>query len=131
MYLRFIKGKRKNIPSYGKLIAKSFHPQTIDKKQLFDELQKEANAKQPVVEQVLSGLAKLLKYHLQNGDIVEIPHIGTMKMDVESRTFDSADDFEPSRHIKRHKISFIPESYKGKQALLEGIQYTILPIKDE
>ena len=122
MIIKITKGARKNIVSYGKYTAKAMHFNTITMDDVCKEIEKNCSAKSSDVELVLRELVDVLKHHLQQGDRVQLPHLGTMKMDIESKAFDNPKDFNPAMHIKRCKISFIPQSYKKHQPLLEDIK---------
>ncbi len=122
MILKITKGTRKNIVSYGKYTAKVMHLNTITMDDVCKEIESNCSAKSSDVELVLRELVDVLKHHLQEGHRVQLPHLGTMKMDIESKAFDNPKDFNPAEHIKRCKISFIAKSYKGRQTLLDDIK---------
>ncbi len=122
MIVKITKGARKNIVSYGKYTVKAMHYNTITMNDVCKEIETNCSAKSSDVELVLRELVDVLKHHLQQGHKVQLPHLGTMKMDIESRAFDNPKDFNPAMHIKRCKISFIPQSYKKHQTLLEDIK---------
>ncbi|MBO7052558.1 MAG: HU family DNA-binding protein [Prevotella sp.] len=122
MILKITKGTRKNIVSYGKYTAKAMHLNTITMDDVCKEIESNCSAKSSDVELVLRELVDVLKHHLQEGHRVQLPHLGTMKMDIESKAFDNPKDFNPAEHIKRCKISFIAKSYKGRQTLLDDIK---------
>ena len=122
MIVKITKGARKNIVSYGKYTAKTMHYNTITMDDVCEEIQKNCGAKASDVVQVLRELVDVLKHHLQQGNRVQLPFLGTMKMDIESKAFENPKDFNPAMHIKRCKISFIPQSYKKHQTLLEDIK---------
>lgn len=122
MLVQLVEGTRKNIPSYGKFTAKAFHPQTVTMHQVCKEIQEHCGAKASDVVQVLRELEDVLQLHLQSGDKVVLPFLGTMKMDIDSKVFDKPEDFDPAKHIKRFKISFLANSIKGERALFDGIK---------
>ncbi len=122
MIVRITKGARKNIASYGKYTAKAMHFNTVTMEDVCREIERNCSAKSSDVELVLRELVDVLKHHLQEGNRVQLPHLGTMKMDIESKAFDTPKDFSPAEHIKRCKISFIPKSHKGRQTLLDDIK---------
>ncbi len=121
MILKITKGKRKNIASYGKYTVKAMHYNTITMNDVCKEIETNCSAKSSDVELVLRELVDVLKHHLQQGHKVQLPHLGTMKMDIESRAFDNPKNFNPAKHIRRFKIRFRAQSHKGHQTLLEDI----------
>jgi hypothetical protein len=122
MLVQLVEGTRKNVASYGKFTAKAFHPQTLTMEDVCKEIQNNCGAKASDVVQVLRELVDVLQLHLQAGDKVELPYLGTMKMDIDSKVFDRPEDFNPGEHIKRFKISFIAKSIKGERALFDGVK---------
>ena len=121
MKVRIVKGKRKNVASYGKYVAKAVHFQTITPEAFGKEIQENCTAKCSDVELVLREAFDVLDFHMRRGDKVQLPHIGTLKLEVDSRVFDKAEDFVPGKHIKRVKLSLIPNSSHGKQELYSNV----------
>ena len=121
MIVKISKGARKNIPSYGKYTAKALHLNTITLEDVCSEVERNCSMKSSDVQAVLRELLDVLKHHLQQGNRVQLPPLGTMKLDLESGAFDDPAEFSAAKHIKRCKVSFIPTSYRGRQPLLDGV----------
>lgn len=109
MEYKIIKGKRRAIASYGRYVARVVHRQTVTYDDFARELAREAGtAKVSDMHAVMGKVLRILNRHLMQGDIVEIPYIGRMKLEAISASMDDASDFDPVRHIKGHRVRLIP-----------------------
>ena len=112
------------LPSHGKYMAKAVHQNTIDTRQLIDELAKRSrsNMDASIIKPVLIGLSEIIMEHLRNGDKVKLDEFGLMKLEIESEKVDNPQDFKP-KHIRGVRLHFIPESREGSQALYKDIEF--------
>lgn len=111
--------------SYGKYVARAMHYNTITTEQLEKEIQENCSAKVSDCELVLCELAETLVRHLQAGDRVELPYIGTAKLEIMSVAVDSEKEFNPHKHIKGVKVHILPKSDKGVKELYDGINFSL------
>lgn len=124
MKYKLVEGKRKAIGSYGKYVARAVHPMVVTYDDFFKEVAKEAGTAKPSdVHAVMGKVLSILVQHLQKGDVVEIPYLGRMKIDIDSAAVDSPEEFIPQKHIKSVHVNFTAQSKKGAQELFQGISF--------
>ena len=116
---------KRTLPSHGKYMAKAVHQNTIDTRQLIDELARRSRSgmDESIIKPVLIGLSEIIKDHLRNGDRVKLDEFGLMKLEISSEKVDKPEDFKPKKHIKGVKLHFLPESIEGKQPLYDDIKF--------
>lgn len=127
MHYKLQKVTNRTQKSYGKYVARAVHHNTITSDQLEEEIQQNCSAKKSDCKLVLCELAETIARHLQNGDRVVLPYIGTVKLEIESVAVDDAADFDVRKHIKGVRAHLLPKSDKGVQELYEGVRPTPLP----
>lgn len=118
--------RRNNNPSqksFGKYIAKAQHFNTITQEQLEEEIQQNCSAKVSDCRLVLCEFAETLRRHLQNGDKVELPYLGTAKLEIVSSAVDDSSEFEAAKHIKRVQVHVIPHSKNGIIDMYNDIEF--------
>lgn len=123
MKYRITKGTKPTLPSYNRYTAKAIHLNTITARMLEEEIQSRCSATTSDVLLVLGALQDVIVDHLQRGDKVELPYLGTLKMEIESKAVDSPEDFCPYEHIKRASLHLVPKSSNGKPEVYEGLHY--------
>lgn len=74
--------------SYGKYVAKVHHCNTITSQQLQEEIQRNCSATVADCTLVMCELAETIKRHRQDGDKVELPYLGTAKLEILSAAVD-------------------------------------------
>lgn len=118
-----VKGKRKAIGSYGKYVARVVHNDIVTYEDFFKEMAQEAGTAKPSdLHAVMGKVLRILVRHLQMGDVVEIPYLGRMKIDIDSVAVDSPEDFDARKHVKSVHLNFTAQCSKGKQELFDGIK---------
>ena len=118
--------RRNNNPSqrsYGKFIAKAQHFNTITQEQLEEEIQRNCSATAADCRLVMCEFAETLRRHLQDGDKVELPYIGTAKLEIVSASVEEKEDFDPKKHIKRVQVHVIPKSENGVIEMYKGVKF--------
>lgn len=110
--------------SYGKYVAKAIHPNTITANEIELEIADNCSAKQSDCQLVLCELADTIKHHLQAGDRVELPFLGTIKLEIDSMAVDTEEEFNVARHVKGLRLHLLPKSSKGKVDLYDDIEIT-------
>lgn len=124
MKYKLVKGKRKAIGSYGKYVARAVHYDVVKYDDFFDEVAKEAGTAKPSdVHAVMGKVLNILVKHLQKGDVVEIPYLGRMKIDIDSAAVDTMEEFDVRKHIKSVHLNFTAKSSQGSQELIDGIKF--------
>lgn len=124
MKYKLVEGKRKAIGSYGKYVARAVHNGVVTYNDFYDEVARESGSATPSdVHAVMGKVLNILVRHLQQGDVVEIPYLGRMKLDIDSVGVDSPEDFKANEHIKSLHVNFTAQSKNGQQKLLEGIKF--------
>lgn len=116
------KGTKSTMPSYGKYKAVAVHPDTVTQEEIEAEAERNCTVTRADVKAVMTEVMAVIRRHLQNGDRVRIDDWGTMKLELESKAVDSPKEFDATKHIKRVKVNFLPESRKGVQHLYDGIR---------
>lgn len=122
MDYRIVKGTKPTLASYNKYTAKAVHYNTLTAKQLEEEIERNCSATAADVILVLDALQDVLIRHLKDGDKVELPSIGTLKLEIESRTFDAPEDFRADKHIKRYAVHLVPKCQNGEPEIYKDIK---------
>lgn len=124
MKYKLVKGKRRAIGSYDKYVARVVHNGVVNYKDFFEEVRIEAGTAKPCdVHAVMGKVLRILVRHLQQGDIVEIPYLGRMKIDIDSAAVDTPADFDAKKHIKSVHVNFTAQRSNGTQELFDGIRF--------
>lgn len=121
MNYKIEKKNNPTIPSYGKYAAKAVHLNTLTAKELEKEIQRNCSARVSDVVLVLNELQDVLLQHLKAGDKVELPAIGTLKLEIKSRTIEDPKDFSPSQHIRGFNLHILPKSSNGTPDLYKDV----------
>lgn len=110
--------------SYGKYVARAVHNNTVSAKEIELEIQDNCSVKRSDCEAVLCELADCLKHHLQAGEKVELPFLGTVKLEIDSIAVDNEEDFNASQHIKGVKLHLLPKNGKSGIDFRDGLELT-------
>lgn len=110
--------------SYGKYVAKAVHENTITAEQLEQEIQNNCAAKVSDCRLVLCELSEVIRQHLQSGDKVQLPFLGTIKLEIDSSAVDTEEEFNVHEHVKGVKVHLLPRSSSGKIDLYDGTEIT-------
>ncbi len=117
------KQTRSSMPSFGQYVARVFHHQTVTNKEIEREISEMCTVTPHDVKAVLSALSAALKQHLQDGDIVKLADVGTLKLEIEGSPAPTPLDFDAHRHIRGVRLHFLPESENKRRKLYQGIRY--------
>ena len=123
MRYKLLKVNNHTQKSYGKYVAKAMHHNTITTDQLEKEIERNCSATVADCKLVMCEFAEILRYHLQSGDKVELPYIGTAKIEIISSAIDDDNDFDPKKHIKGVRVHVLPKSKNGVIELYKGIKF--------
>lgn len=122
MKYKIQQGNKPTLPSYGKYTVKAAHQQTVDYEKFMGEMQYGSCFTKGTIDGVINDFFNVLSRHLRDGDIVEIPKIGTFKMEIESRTFDCPEDFDPKSHVRRFSLHLLPKCSSGTPELYQDVK---------
>ena len=122
MIYKIAKGTKPSIPSYGRYAAKAIHTQTITQEMLMKEIERNCSAKASDVMLVLTELQDVMLSHLRDGCKIELPAIGTMKLEIRSKTVDSPEAFCAEKHVKGFCLHIVPKCRNGKPEIYKGIR---------
>lgn len=125
MKYRLEKQTKPTLTTFGKFRAKAVHVNTIESRQLLEEMVQRNHSGYKVsdLKAILISLSAVIREHLRNGDKVKLEEFGLMKLEIVSDKVDKAEDFKPKKHIKGVRLHFIPESREGSQAFYEDIEF--------
>lgn len=116
------KGTKSSMPSYGKYKAVAIHADTVTQEEIEAEAERNCTVTKADVKAVMNEVMAVIRRHLQNGDRVRLEDWGILKLELESKTVEQPEEFNATKHIKRVKVHFLPESRKGVQRLYNGIK---------
>lgn len=121
MFYELVKRNHKAMPSYGKWVPRAIHYNTLTEQDLMNEIQANCSATRADVILVCGALFEALKNHLRDGDRVEIPELGTMKLEINGAAVDTPEEFSPDEHIRGVSLHVLPKSRKGVKELYADI----------
>lgn len=108
-----IKGEEK------KFIMQAISTGTVDAERIALEISRECSLSEVDVQAVIMALGQKLRFHLEEGEIVELGDLGRFKLGIKSPTQNEASALHPSA-IKAFRLNFQP-SKKMKHWLKSGI----------
>ena len=124
MKYKVVQQNKPTLPSHEKFMAKAVHVNTIDTRQIIEEVTKRSKVFDgSVIIPVIDCLSDVIMKHLRDGDRVRLDNFGLMKLEIVSDKVDASDDFKPKKHIQGVRLHFIPESIDKKQPLYDGIKF--------
>ena len=99
------------LPSHGKYRAKAVHQNTIDTRQLIDELARRSRSglDESIIKPVLIGLSEIIKDHLRNGDRVKLDEFGLMKLEISS---EKARRLQAQKAYQRRETAFLTREHR-------------------
>lgn len=115
--------KNKAMPSAGQYVARVVHNGVVDTEAVAQEIQDNCSLKRADVLAVLSELENVLCRHLQNGEIVQLSHLGRLKLEIKGRPVSTPQLFNPHEHILGVALHLIPESRHHVQPLYHDITF--------
>ena len=124
MAIRYRITKRSNtITSKNKeqYIMQAVNTGTIDVNQISYEISNECSLSAIDVKFVLMALGEKLKYHLEDGQIVDLENIGRFKIGFKCKASDDPKTLTPKRNILKYHLNFQP-SVVLKRWLKKGIK---------
>ncbi len=113
----------------GKWYARAVHNGELKMKQLSLEIEENVSVKESDVYAVIKEMVRVMKRHMQNGEVVVIDDFGRFKIGISTSPALTAKAFNPLHNIKGAHVIFLPEqkidraSNSRSKALLSGLQY--------
>ena len=108
--------------SYDRWSAVAVHDETISQQQIEREVQANCSAKVSDVKLVMTDIIETIERHLKRGDRVRLDYWGLMKLEIESRSVERAEDFDTRKHVRALRLHFLPESRRGRQSMYSGVK---------
>jgi len=102
--------------------AKALHLSKSTTNSIAEKIERNCGVKKCHVYAVLTEFAECLKDSMANGENVDLDFIGRFKVEIESRGVKDPKDFSTDNITGAH-INFTPESVKGKQTLISGMDF--------
>jgi predicted histone-like DNA-binding protein len=118
--------KSTHVTSKGKYVARAIHGATIHSRELEKEVAHNCTATPGDVKVVISELMAVMQAHLREGARVKIDGVGTFKLELRCKPTEKEEDFDVN-NIYDVAVHFIPESYKGQQALYHDLKLEKMP----
>lgn len=106
-----IKLRRNEIKSnknYGRYFAETVSMGTVDLDQLAEEIGRNCTMKPSDIKGALIAMQEVMKTHLQNGETVVLPGIGSFSLAAESTGVEDPKKFSLQRNIRGVKCRFRP-----------------------
>lgn len=122
MKYRIVKEINCTRKNFGKYKAVAVHNDTVETDYIAQEIQDNSSATAGDVALVMTELTGTIMRHLKRGDRVRLNGIGLLKLEIESDKVDTPEEFNVKKNIRAIRLHVIPESYKGKQEMYEGIE---------
>lgn len=123
MKYQLVRENHSTLKNFGRYRAKAVHHNTIEPEQLCQEIEANCSAKASDVKLVLAELSDTLLRHLKQGDRVRLEELGLLKLEIESDTVDTEEQFNARKHIRGVRLHFLPESHEGRQRMYEDIKF--------
>ena len=102
-------------------IMQAVNTGTIDVNQISYEISNECSLSAIDVKFVLMALGEKLKYHLEDGQIVDLENIGRFKIGFKCKASEDPKTLTPKRNIVKYHLNFQP-SVVLKRWLKKGIK---------
>lgn len=89
-------------------IMQAVNTGTVNIEQISKEIGKECSLNALDVKYVLMALGPKMKYHLEDGKIVDLEHIGKFKIGFKSKAENDSKKLTPKRNILKYHLNFQP-----------------------
>ncbi len=127
----------KNKEIDGKWFAKTKKMEEVDLDDISKLLARRAGMSRGTALAVLIDVVDVMKQQMANGHTVVLGDLGRFSYSVRSELFDSPEDFDPRRHIKRILCRFLPVGHREpgsrrmRYPLLEGLKFWVADPSDD
>ena len=123
MKYKITKQNKPSLTTFGKYVAKAIHDNTIDTRQILQEVASRNGISLGELTTAMIGLSEVISEHLRQGDRVRLENWGLMKLEIESDKVDSPKEFKPHKHIRGVRLHFLPESSGGSPNLYRNLKF--------
>ena len=106
--IRLRKNEIKSNKNYGQYFAETVSMGTIGVEQMAEEISRNCTLKSSDVQGALIALQEVMASHLQNGETVVLPGIGSFSLAAESSGVENPDRFNLQHHVRGIKCRFRP-----------------------
>ena len=106
--IKLRKNEIKSNRNYGQYFAETVSMGTVGVEQMAEEIARNCTLKSSDVQGALIALQEVMASHLQNGEKVVLPGIGSFSLAAESSGVEDPDSFNLKRHILGIKCRFRP-----------------------
>ena len=106
--IKLRKNEIKSNKNYGQYFAETVSMGTVGVEQLAEEISRNCTLKSSDVQGAIIALQEVMANHLQNGETVVLPGIGSFSLSAESSGAESPKKFSLQRHIRGIKCRFRP-----------------------
>lgn len=117
-----LKQKKNTFSDETLYFAKTVRTNEMDTAMLMEKMERNCGLKKCQIIAVLTELAACMKESISNGESIKLDGIGRFKAEIRSFGVKNPEQFSKS-YIKGVKINFTPESFKGKQTLIDGLTF--------
>ena len=106
--IRLRKNEIKSNRNYGQYFAETVSMGTVGVDQMAEEIARNCTLKPSDVQGALIALQEVMASHLQNGETVVLPGIGSFSLAAESSGVEDPGKFNLQRHVRGIKCRFRP-----------------------
>ena len=106
--IRLRKNEIKSNKNYGQYFAETVSMGTVGVEQLAEEISRNCTLKSSDVQGAIIALQEVMVSHLQSGETVVLPGIGSFSLAAESCGVEAPEKFNLKRHIRGIKCRFRP-----------------------
>ena len=112
--IKLRKNEIKSNRNYGQYFAETVSMGTVGVEQMAEEISQNCTLKSSDVQGALIALQEVMASHLQNGEKVVLPGIGSFSLAAESSGVEDPDRFNQKRHILGIKCRFRPSGKRQR-----------------
>lgn len=106
--IKLRKNEIKSNKNYGRYFAETVSMGAVDVDQMAEEISRNCTLKTGDVKGALVALQEVMADHLQNGETVVLPGIGSFSLAAESSGVEAPEKFNLQRHVRGIKCRFRP-----------------------
>lgn len=99
---------KKNLKTYNKFYARVVHTSTVETDEMAEIIERNCSVKKSDVLAVLTEMSEVMNDQLQDSKCVKLSGIGTFKLAISCIGADCIKDFNPTKNIKKVRVSFTP-----------------------
>jgi predicted histone-like DNA-binding protein len=93
---------------YGKYYAQTVHSNRMTLSDIMREIEANCSLKESDVIAVMTELKAIMRYALQDGQIVDLDDLGSFYINVKSIPVDKPEDFKGNKHLLGFELKYRP-----------------------